>query len=274
MTKCIIVGIGYFGKIIKSKLEFRNVEFYTVDPFNEDADFKTVEEVPFNDGKWFVTTPASTHHKILKQLFEKGVKDIWVEKPICSDFKDTLDIFATMPDDVFLYCDFTWLQHSAIKTFGDTKPNIKHVVLTWLNDGSMIPGDVNIVLDLAIHPLSILTYFLIKTQDKIKHTKIKYATKQSVIIEGYSENGTTFYIEVSNSSLKKYRGISLYTPEDVYRWNSENQFYIENIGEVEKTDAIDKNIDSFFNRINIGYPLDIARILEEVNKQFSIFTNV
>jgi len=270
--KCIIVGLGYFGKIIKSKLVKKEVTIVTVDPYNKEATFKCINEVqPFNDAKWFVTTPASTHHEVLKQLFEKGVKDIWVEKPICSKFEDTLDIFAKIPDDVFLYCDFTWLQHSAIKTLGN-QPKIEHIVLTWLNDGSMIPGDVNIVLDLAIHPLSIVTYFLIKSKDKIKNIKIKYSTKQSVIIEGYSENGTTFYIEVSNSSLKKHRKISLYTSEeDVYRWNSENQFYIENIGEVEETDAIEKNIDSFFNRINIGYPLDIARILEEVNKQFCIF---
>jgi predicted dehydrogenase len=266
--KCIIVGLGYFGKIIKSKLVKKEVTIVTVDPYNKEATFKCINEVPpFNDAKWFVTTPASTHHEVLKQLFEKGVKDIWVEKPICSKFEDTLDIFAKIPDDVFLYCDFTWLQHSAIKTLGN-QPKIEHIVLTWLNDGSMIPGDVNIVLDLAIHPLSIITYLLIKSKDKIKNIKIKYSTKQSVIIEGYSENGTTFYIEVSNSSLKKHRKISLYTSEDVYHWNSENQFYIENIGEVEETDAIEKNIDSFFNRISIGYPLDIARKLEIVNKQY------
>jgi predicted dehydrogenase len=270
-TKCIIVGLGYFGKIIKSKLVGKEV--VTIDPVNTEATCKTINEVPpFNNAKWFVTTPASTHHEILLDLFEKGVKDIWVEKPICSKFEDTLDIFATIPDDVFLYCDFTWLQHSAVKALGKTCGDApKHIELKWLNDGSMIPNDVNIVLDLAIHPLSIITYLLIKSKDKIKNIKIKYATKQSVIIEGYSDNGTTFYIEVSNSSLKKYRGISLYCSEKVYRWNSENQFYIENIGEVEETDAIEKNIDSFFNRINIGYPLDIARILEEVNKQFCIF---
>jgi hypothetical protein len=269
MSKCIIVGLGYFGKIIKSKLE--EVTIYTVDPVNEDADFKTVGEVPFKDAKWFVTTPAAAHHEILKQLFEKGVKDIWVEKPICSKFEDTLDIFATIPDDVFLYCDFTWLQHSAVqtlgKTCGDDAP--KHIELKWLNDGSMIPGDVNIVLDLAIHPLSIITYLLIKSKDKIKHVEIKFATKNSVLIQGYSDvNCTTFNIEVSNSSMKKRRGISLYCSEKVYRWNSDSEFYIENIGEIEKSDALEKNIDKFFNRISIGYPLDIARKLEIVNKQY------
>ena len=152
--KCVIVGLGYFGKIIKSKLEGH--EIVTVDLYS-DADFKNIKDVDFTDGKWFVTTPASTHYVILLELFEKGVKDIWVEKPICDKLEDTLDVFSKKPDDVFLYCDFTWLQHSAVKSLG-TCNDIKHIEMKWLNDGSMIPRDVNIVIDLAIHPISILVF--------------------------------------------------------------------------------------------------------------------
>lgn len=265
MTKCIIVGLGYFGKIIKSKLN--DCELYTVDPFTKDVDYKSIDEVPFSDGKWFVTTPASTHYRVLLELFDKGVKDIWVEKPICSSFEDTLDIFSKIPDDVFLYCDFTWLKHSAIKSLGECN-DIKHIELKWLNDGSMIPNDVNIVQDLVIHPLSIVNFLLIKSKDKLNNIDIKYSTKNSVLLCGYSERGISFNIEVSNSSMKKRRNISLYCENNVYRWFSENEFFIENIGSIEKVDAIEKNIESFFNRINIGYSLDIARTLELINKSF------
>lgn len=51
------------------------------------------------------------------RTIRKG-KNIWVEKPICNTLDDTLDIFSKKPDDVFLYCDFTWLQHEAIKRWG------------------------------------------------------------------------------------------------------------------------------------------------------------
>jgi predicted dehydrogenase len=260
----VIVGLGYFGKIIQSKLE--NVK--TVDPYNEDSDYKTIQDVPFSDGKWFVTTPASTHYKVLLELFEKGVKDIWVEKPICSNFKDTLDIFSKIPDDVFLYCDFTWLKHSAIQSLGECKDTIKHIELKWLNDGSITPKDVNIVLDLVIHPLSIVHYFFIKSKDTIKNIELKYSSEKSVLLSGCSDKNVTFNIEVSNSSFKKRRNISLYCEKNVYRWFSENEFFIENIGQIEKSDAIEKNIKSFFQRINIGYSLDIARTLETVNKLF------
>ena len=46
-------------------------------------------------------------------------------------------------------------------------------------------------------------------------------------------------------------------------------FFIENIGIIEKTDAIEENIKHFFNRNSIGYPMDIARSLEIVNKKFN-----
>jgi len=268
IMKCVIVGLGYFGKIVKSKLT--DHEVITIDPFNESADFKYITDVNFTEGKWFVTTPASTHHRILLKLFEMGVKDIWIEKPICTTLDDTLDVFSKKPDDVFLYCDFTWLQHSAVKKLGSLE-DIKHIEMKWLNDGSMIPQDVNIVTDLAVHPISILTYFLIKSKDIIYDIRVTYATDMSVLINGQSKNGVTFNIEVSNSSKKKMRSISMYCIENVYRWDSSNEFFIENVGLVENRDAIKSNIELFFSKNALGYPLDIARTLENVNELFSSF---
>ena len=64
-----------------------NHEIITVDPYNE-CDYKSIDDINFIDGKWFVTSPANTHHDILIELFNKGVKDIWVEKPICPTLKE------------------------------------------------------------------------------------------------------------------------------------------------------------------------------------------
>ena len=80
----IIIGLGYFGNIIKSKLEKNfNTEIITVDPYQTSANYKSIDEINFTTGRWFVTSPANTHHTILIELFNKGVTDIWVEKPIC-----------------------------------------------------------------------------------------------------------------------------------------------------------------------------------------------
>ena len=145
--------------------------------------------------------------------------------------------------------------------------------MKWLNDGSMIPRDVNIVTDLAVHPISILTYFLLKSKDILEDIRVTYSNETSVLISGTSKNGISFNIEVSNSSKKKMRSVSVYCTCQVYRWDSSNEFFIENIGTLEKRDAIASNIDLFFTRNAIGYPLDIARTLETVNILFSRFNH-
>lgn len=267
---CIIIGLGYFGSILKSKLEKLGYNVITVDPYNEKADLKNVSSmVAFEDDRYFVTTPASTHHSILLDLFSKGVKNIWVEKPVCPSLEDTLDIFSKKPDDTFLYCDFTWLQHNSVKRLGNCE-SVKHIEMKWLNNGTMIPKDVNIVEDLAIHPISILMFLLIKSKKSIRKIHVPYANEKSVLINGVCDD-ITFNIEVSNTSMKKSRNISLYCKDNVYRWSSENEFFIENIGDIDKTDAIEMNIKHFMNKNSIGYPLDIARTLETVNKAFRGF---
>ncbi len=267
---CVIIGLGYFGNILKSKLENLEYKVITVDPYNEASDFKDIDDIAaIEENRYFITTPASTHHTILLRLFEKGVKNIWVEKPVCPSLEDTLDIFSKKPDDTFLYCDFTWLQHNSIKELGNCK-EIKHIEMKWLNNGTMIPKDVNIVEDLAVHPISILMFLLMKSKRSITSIYIPYANEKSVLINGKCDD-ITFNIEVSNTSMKKSRNISLYCKDNVYRWSSEYEFFIENVGKVEKTDAIEMNIRQFLSRNSIGYPLDIARTLETVNKAFRRF---
>jgi hypothetical protein len=268
--KFVIVGVGYFGNIIRSKLP-KDAIVFRVDPVAQ-ADYKSIAEVPFSEGKWFVTTPASTHYSILCELFQKGVKDIWVEKPICATLAHTLDVFARVPNDVFLYCDFTWLNHPAILKMGDYvfENSIQHLELKWLNDGTHIPGDVNIVMDLAVHPISIVTYLLFKNKDRINHTKLVYNSQKSIILSGQSNLGCSFNIEVSNNSEKKSRSISLYSKDSI-RWNSQSEFSIENIGNLEPSDAIQNNIACFLlGRGNPTFCLDIARTLEIINKQLSV----
>ena len=145
--------------------------------------------------------------------------------------------------------------------------------MKWINDGSMIPNDVNIVTDLAVHPISIITFFLLKSKDILDTIHVTYANTSSVLICGNSKNGISFNIEVSNSSKKKMRSVSVYCNYQVYRWDSTNEFFIENIGFVEKKDAIVSNIELFFSKNVLGYPLDIARSLEIVNKKFDLITN-
>ena len=53
--------------------------------------------------------------------------------------------------------------------------------MKWLNNGTMIPKDVNIVEDLAIHPISILMFLLIKSKKSIRKMHVPYANEKSVL---------------------------------------------------------------------------------------------
>jgi hypothetical protein len=147
---------------------------------------------------------------------------------------------------------------------------MRHMELKWVNDGTHIPSDVNIVMDLAVHPISIVTYLLFKNSDRIMNVRILYVSHKSVVLAGLSEKGCTFNIEVSNESEKKSRSISVYSKEPI-RWNSQSEFSIENIGKLEPSDAIQNNITCFISgRGNFALCLGIAHILESVNVQLRV----
>jgi len=99
---------------------------------------------------------------------------------------------------------------------------------------------------------------------------VTYASTNSVLINGTSRKGGTFNIEVSTASKTKVRSASVYCSGDVYRWSSDNQFFIENVGDVHQTDAIQENIRCCFSKNSIGYSLDIARTLGTLSTNFFV----
>ena len=118
----IIVGYGYFGKILKSKINDLNMDVLTVDPFVKSSDYKYVQDVPEiykqSTTFWFITTPATSHKDVaIKLITECYARRIWIEKPICTTLKDTNELDAIAHEyNVYLYCDFTWLQHEDRKS--------------------------------------------------------------------------------------------------------------------------------------------------------------
>ena len=227
----IIVGLGYFGSIIRSK--FEENEVVTVDPLNPKADYKCVDDVPSSllDCYWYVVTPASTHYDMIKKLKEMGVINIWVEKPLCPEYNKCEEIRNLFPN---LYCDYTWLKHGAvIYLSGSHKKTIQHLTLKWLNTGAQAPTDVSIVTDLVIHPLSIVIHLL----GQIRDVEFLFQNPKTVILTGSCFGGNTFSIEVSNDSTRKLRQICAYCEKYTHRWSSDHDPYT--------SDALQRNIESF-----------------------------
>ena len=136
--------------------------------------------------------------------------------------------------------------------------------MVWVNNSDNTPTDVDIIVDLAIHPVSIVYYLLLKNSDYVESIHLNHDTKNSVYITGKSKKGVTFTVEVSNSFVKKLRYISAYS-DKVLRWSSVEEFYIEGIGELSTSDAIEKNILSFFDRVCQYNNLKIMELLNSIN---------
>jgi hypothetical protein len=105
--KTLLIGNGYWGSIVKSKLEKYTELLYTANS-NDDID-KVLNF--YNDVDYvFICTPTSTHYDIVKKcIFHK--KNIFCEKPFTGDIKKAKELYnmsdknnvKIFVDNIFLY---------------------------------------------------------------------------------------------------------------------------------------------------------------------------
>ncbi len=110
-----LIGLGYWGKILHSKLEkLSDVKFICTskDIFEDKLDL--VEWV-------FIATPDETHYDIVEKCISKG-KNVFCEKPLTLNYKQSKRLFELADinnvnlyvDDVFNYRDEIKKLHTSI----------------------------------------------------------------------------------------------------------------------------------------------------------------
>ena len=109
MKKVGLIGLGYWGKILHSKLEkLSDVKFICTskDTFEDKLDL--VEWV-------FIVTPDETHHDIVEKCIFKG-KNVFCEKPLTLDYKQSKGLFELADiNNVNLYVDDVFNYREEIK---------------------------------------------------------------------------------------------------------------------------------------------------------------
>jgi len=112
-----LIGFGYWGKIVHSKLEqVSNVKFICR---SKDTYVDKLDSVDWV----FVVTPDNTHYEIVKTCILNG-KNVFCEKPFTSNLKQTLSLYGLAEihgtklyvDDVFNYRTELKELHSIIDT--------------------------------------------------------------------------------------------------------------------------------------------------------------
>jgi len=133
-----LVGYGYWGKIIDSKLD------------------NNVLIPPFDDVNWmFISTPPDTHYDLTKKFILEN-KNVFCEKPLTLDYKSSLELIElSKSKNVKLYIDNIFLFRDEIKNVNLIPFN--QIKFTWLKQG---PYKYDLLNDLLYHDLYLLIYLV------------------------------------------------------------------------------------------------------------------
>ena len=130
-----LIGYGYWGKILLTKLEkLSNVKFVCTSKNDYSSKLNLVEWV-------FVATPNETHYEIVKKCLLKH-KNVFCEKPLTLNYKDSEELFKLARDsnvklyvdDVFNYRAETKQLHSQINRTSKIKVISKSPFENYLDD--------------------------------------------------------------------------------------------------------------------------------------------
>lgn len=148
-----LVGYGYWGKIIDSKLS------------------QNLLEGSFDSAEWiFIATPPPTHYELAKKYLTQS-KNVFCEKPLTLDFTQAEELIGIAKENnVNLYTDNIFLYRDEIKNAKFIL--CKNITFNWLKKG---PFKDTLVNDLLYHDLYLLIYFVgvkkISNINYIKNTK-------------------------------------------------------------------------------------------------------
>lgn len=129
-----IVGKGYWGKVIMSKLE----------------DCET--EPPFDNAEWiFIATPPNHHYEYAKKYLLDG-KNVFCEKPLSTSLEEAKELIEiSRKTGKMLYVDNIFLLRDELKELEKIKPT--RIKSTWKKYG---PFNDSLFNDLLYHDLYII----------------------------------------------------------------------------------------------------------------------
>lgn len=179
MVNVAQIGCGYWGpNLLRNFVQSNNCNVKMVADINEEklnyvkrtypfiTTTKRFEEILENDeiDAVVVSTPASSHYEISKEVIKKG-KHILIEKPIALSSSNAIHLIdLAEKNKIVLMVGHTFEYNSAVHTLRSYVVNgelgkIYYIYSQRLNLG-IIRNDVNAMWNLAIHDISILLYVL------------------------------------------------------------------------------------------------------------------
>ena len=276
MRICLI-GYGYWGKNLarvfgkdlvaicdnnqdnldKAK-ELYDVQYFSNkdELYQSDLEYDTVA----------IATKADTHFELATTFLIAG-KNLWLEKPACIKTKD-IEYLIKIRKDKKVFVDHTFVYHPAIQKIKSLDIGTPLYYDSHRISLGLFQKDVDAILDLAIHDLSILDYLypdlVLDKRSIIKNNHINDKANQSILNLKFTNNFTDT-INVNWVSPVKKREIILAGSNSsiIFDDISVEKVKVYNTGEL----GDDYNINSVKGYTNIEIP-DMIEPLAQGYEEF------
>ena len=224
--------------------------------YQSDLDYDTVA----------IATKADTHFE-LATIFLIAGKNIWLEKPACIKTKD-IEYLTKIRKDSKVFVDHTFVYHPAIQKIKTIDIGTPLYYDSHRISLGLFQNDVDAILDLAIHDLSIIDYLypdlVLDKRSIIKNNHINDKANQSILNLKFTNNFTST-INVNWVSPVKKREIILAGSNSsiVFDDISVEKVKVYDTGEI----GDDYNINSVKGYRNIEIP-DMIEALAQGYEEF------
>lgn len=271
----LLIGYGYWGKNLARNF---SAELSAVCDTDEERlkaakkiypgiDIYSDIDVALKDEKIravLIASKAQDHFWMAEKCLNAG-KDVWIEKPVCQNLSEVIRLsHLSQTTGKLVFVDHTFCYHPAVikmKTIDIGKP--LYYDSTRISLGLFQP-DVDVVLDLAIHDVSILNYLYpeLELKDRIitKFNHVNEISNQALINLEFT-NGFTANINVNWVSPVKKRQIIIAGDKSsiVYDDLDNDKIKIYNTGNIDKDFNANKLGDMISPKIDTSEALNNAR---------------
>jgi predicted dehydrogenase len=262
----LLVGYGYWGKNLARNFNTQMCAICDADETKLDAAKKLYPHIKLysnfleaiNDSDVTavaIATKAESHFELAKICIQEG-KDLWIEKPVCENLEQvrSLEKLAREHEKI-VFIDHTFCYTPAVqkmKQIDIGKP--LYYDSTRISLGLFQP-DVDVVLDLAIHDVSILNYLypdlVLETKTITRNSHVNDQANQAIINLKFT-NGFTANINVNWVSPVKKRQIILTGDKSsiIFDDLDNDKIKIYEIGSIDKDYNANKLGDMYAPKLN------------------------
>ena len=278
MRICLI-GYGYWGKNLarvfgKDLVGICDYEQDNLDKAKELYDvqyFSKWEELYQSDLEYdtvAIATKADTHFELANKFLQSN-KNIWLEKPACIKTKD-IEYLIRIRNNNKVFVDHTFVYHPVIQKIKSLDIGTPLYYDSHRISLGLFQKDVDAILDLAIHDLSILDYLypdlVLDKRSIIKNNHINDKANQSILNLKFTNNFTAT-INVNWVSPVKKREIILAGS------NSSIIFDDISVEKVKVYDTGELGDDYNINSVKGYTNIEIPDMIEPLAQGFEEFKN-